>query len=476
MLTPFRTAVAAGLGCAWLLSAACAAAADASTSAADQTSVAVTIYNNDLALVRDRRAVTLPTGEHALQFQDVAERIRPETVSLQSLAQPGSVAVLEQNYEYDLISPDKLLEKYVGKRVKLRNLSNEYDFALVDATLLSVNGGPVYQVGDEIFLGHPGQVVLPEIPDNLIAKPSLIWLLENGRPNQELEVTYLTGGMSWRADYVLTLDRNDSQFDIAGWVTLANQSGATYENAELKVVAGEVNRVIDHMPKAAMMRMEMAADAMVAGAPPMVQESFAEYHLYTLPRRTTIRQNQTKQVSLLTANGVSCEKVYEFRGQAHYFHSRQGPISDQRAEVFLRFKNEEDNQLGVPLPKGIVRIYQEDSSGALQFAGEDNINHTPRNEEVRIKMGNAFDVVGERIHKEWRELGARTFESTFEIQIRNRKEEAIAVQIVEPIPGDWTILNSTHPHTKKDAFTAVFEVPVGADEEVTVTYTVRVRH
>ena len=472
--TATRIALIACLGMALALTTPAATAADATTSIDDQVDVAVTVYNNDLALVRDRRTMTLPTGVHTLQFEDVASRIMPETVSIQSLAQAGSLAVLEQNYEFDLISPEKLLEKYVGRQVQLRNLSNDYDFALVDATLMSVNGGPVYRVDDQIYLGHPGQVVLSEIPDSLIAKPTLIWMLENGRAEQEIEATYLTGGISWRADYVLTLDRNDSVCDIAGWVTLNNQSGATYENAELKVVAGEVNRARQEMPKAYAMRAEMMAMD-VAGAPPMQQESFAEYHLYTLPRRTTIRQNQSKQVSLLTANGVACEKVYEFRGQQHYFHSRQQPISDQRAEVFLRFQNEEDNEMGMPLPMGIVRIYQEDSSGALQFAGEDNINHTPRNEEVRIKMGNAFDVVGERIHTNWRDLGSNTYESSFDIEIRNRKESAISVSIVEPIPGDWVITDSTHEHTKRDAFTAVFEVPVGADEEVTVSYTVRVR-
>ena len=473
MISMSRLTMAAALALPWALPMPAAAAAEASTTLEDQVDVAVTIYNNDLALVRDRRALTLPTGVHSLQFEDVAERIRPETVGIQSLAQPGSVAVLEQNYEYDLMSPDKLLEKYVGKQVQLRNLSTDYDFALVDATLLSVNNGPIYEVDGEIYLGHPGQVILPEIPDNLIAKPTLVWLLENTRAEQEIEATYLTGGMSWKADYVLTLDRNDTEFDIAGWVTLNNNSGATYKNAELKVVAGEVHRVRDEVPKIMAMRAE--ADMAAAAPPRMEQEAFAEYHLYTLPRRTTIRQNQSKQVSLLTANGVQCEKVYEFRGRPHYYHSRQQPMSDQRAEVFLKFENEEDNQLGVPLPKGVIRIYQEDQSGALQFAGEDNINHTPRNEEVRIKMGNAFDVVGERIHKEWRELGARTFESEFEISIRNRKEEAITVHIVEPIPGDWTILESSHEYTKKDAFTVIFEVPAGADEEVTVSYRVRVR-
>lgn len=446
------------------------------TSLADQTDIAVTVYNNNLALVRDRRDIKLVSGEVSLTFMDVAQQIMPETVSLSSLSEPGSIRILEQNYEYDLMSPAKLMEKYVGKGVRLVNFSTEVGFTEVDAVLLSVNQGPIYQVENEIFLGHPGTVVLPEIPANLIAKPSLVWLLENGAGDQEVEVTYLTHGMSWRADYVLTYDEGEGSMDVAAWVTLNNQSGAPYVNARLKVVAGEVNIVrrgggygLDGRLGKRMMAMAEAA--------PMQEESFAEYHLYTLPRRTTIKENQSKQVSLFTASSVSVKKVYEYRGNVSYYNQKMPPqLPIQQVGVFLTFWNRETNQLGVPLPGGIMRIYQEDSEGMLQFSGEDRIKHTPKDEEVRLHTGNAFDIVGERIQTDFSRISNRVYESAYEIKIRNHKETAVTVDVVEPMPADWTVLASSRPHVKKDAHTAVFSLPVKPDEEVTLTYRVRVRY
>jgi len=263
-----------------------------------QTDIAVTAYNNGIALVRDVRELDLPQGEVELRFMDVAQQIRPETVGLRSLAQSGSVVILEQNYEYDLISPQKLMEKYVGKEVKLINFSNELGFDEKSAELLSMNEGPVYRIEGQIFLGHPGNVVVPEIPDNLIAKPSLIWQLKNDLGAQQLEATYITNGISWRADYVLTLAKNDKSLDVSGWVTMDNQSGAAYNNARLKLVAGDINVV-----QARLSRRERSAGGRVLaeGAEEMPrEEAFAEYHLYTIPRRTTIKQNQSKQVALLS--------------------------------------------------------------------------------------------------------------------------------------------------------------------------------
>ncbi|MDK1022040.1 MAG: DUF4139 domain-containing protein, partial [Candidatus Hydrogenedentes bacterium] len=291
------------------------------TSSDDQTDVAVTVYNNNLALVRDRRQVVLFPGEISLTFMDVAQQIRPETVSLRSVSDPGSIRILEQNYEYDLMSPAKLMEKYVGKRVRLVNFSSEIGFTEVEGVLLSNNQGPIYKVGDEIFLGHPGTVVLPEIPENLIAKPSLVWLLDNRGTDQEIEITYLTGGISWKADYVLRMSKDETQMDLDAWVTLNNNSGAPYINAQLKLVAGDVNIA---RPEVKISRAKMA----VRGAPmqEMREEAFAEYHLYTLPRRTTIKENQSKQVSLFKADGVGVTKLYEYRGSGHYFSRRVQPM------------------------------------------------------------------------------------------------------------------------------------------------------
>ncbi len=446
----------------------------AETSLGDQTDVAVTAYNNGLALVRDTRKVHLPTGELSLQFMDVAQQIRPETVSLQSASSPGSVGILEQNYEYDLISPSKLMEKYVGKDVYLQNFSNQVDLGRTPAKLLSVNEGPVYKVGKEIYLGHPGNVVLPEIPDNLIAEPSLIWLLSNDRADQTLEVTYLTNGVSWKADYVVTLAKDDQSLDLAGWVTMNNQSGATYTNAKLKLVAGDVNVV---QPVLGDVAMVMDFSARPAAAPPMPkEEAFAEYHLYTMPRRTTIKQNQSKQLALLNGSGVKCAKKYEYRGQVNYYSQQIPPTGEEHVGVFLEFENEEANGLGIPLPAGVMRIYQEDSEGMLQFAGEDNIKHTPKDETVTLRMGDAFDVIGERVQTDFQVLGYHTSEAAFDVTVRNHKESDIVVDIVEPMPSDWEILSKSHDFTKKDAHTAVFSVPVAKDGEVTVSYRVRVKY
>jgi hypothetical protein len=441
----------------------------AETTIGDQTDVAVTVYNNNLALVRDRRKMNLGTGEAALVFSDVAELIRPETVSIRSVSNPGSIRIVEQNYEYDLMSPEKLMEKYIGKTVKLQNFSKDVDLTTVEAVLLSLNNGPVYRVGDEIYLGYPGNVVLPEVPENLIAKPSLIWLLDNDQGSQELEATYLTGGLSWKADYVVRMSKDEKKADIDAWVTLDNQSGAAYTNAQLKLVAGDVNIVPQEMPMAKFER------AMAASPAPMIEESFAEYHLYTLPRRTTIKQAQSKQVSLFNAAGIGVTKKYEFRGQGYYFYQRIPQMESEKVGVFIEFKNEEANQLGMPLPGGVMRLYQEDSDSMLQFAGEDRIQHTPKNEKVTLRMGNAFDVVGERVQTNYRVVSGNVHESEYKITLRNHKETDIVVDVVEPMMAEWRILQSSIPHEKRDAQTAVFRVPVKADGEVVLTYGVQVR-
>lgn len=444
------------------------------TTTADQVDIAVTAYNNGLALVRDVRRIDLPTGEVGLHFQGVAQMIRPETVSLRSIAQAGSVSILEQNYEFDLINPQKLMEKYVGQDVKLQSFHEQEEFHLVEAKLLSANAGYIYEVEGEIFIGHPGTVVLPEMPENLIAKPSLIWTLNNALENQQLEATYLTRGISWQADYVLTLAKDDASMDLGGWVTMNNQSGASYVNAKLKLVAGDVNVVADRSDlmaaKESQIRRLTQMGAQVA------EESFAEFHLYTIPRRTTIKQNQSKQLALLQASDAKTEKVYEYRGRPHFYSNAMPPMLNEHVEVFIKFENEEENGMGMPLPAGVMRIYQEDSEGMLQFAGEDRIKHTPKDETVTLRMGKAFDVIGERVQKDYRRISNQVHESTFEITLRNHKEEDIVVDVVEPLTGDWQILEENIVHTKRDARTAVYSLSVPKDGEAKLRYRVRVRY
>ena len=445
----------------------------------DQQAVSLTIYNVNLGLVKDLRQIKLPKGVGELRFMDVASQIIPTSVHIKSLADPGSLLVLEQNYEYDLLNPQKLLDKYVGKEVKLysKNPYTERE-ELVTATLLSNNGGPIFRIGDEITYGHPGRIIFPGVPENLMAKPTLVWLAENDLLNgQKVEVSYLTNGINWRSDYVVTLNDKDDKADLSGWVTIDNKSGATYKNAKLKLVAGDVNRAKDeHDYKDKMLRAAKMAVA-EAAAPQFKEDSFFEYHIYTLQRTATVKDNQTKQISLVQADTIPVKKELLYHGANYYYFSRYGEaMSNQKVGVFVEIQNRKENNLGIPLPKGTVRVYKHDSEGSLQFVGEDSIDHTPKDEKVRIKLGDAFDVVGSRKQTDWKKIAYDTYEAAFEISLRNHKKEDVVVKVVEPVPGDWKMLASSHEFSKSEAFTAEFLVPVRRDSEAKVTYRVRMRY
>ncbi|HEX2500073.1 MAG TPA: DUF4139 domain-containing protein [Methylomirabilota bacterium] len=436
-----------------------------------QRDLMVTIYNGNLGLVKDTREVRLPAGMSEVQFADVAAQIDPTSVHLKSLSDPAGLRILEQNYEYDLLSAQKLLEKYVGKKVRLYQGSASY----VEATLLSTDG-PVYDINGEIHMGHHGQVVFPSLPENLVSKPTLMWLLRNGSTApQRVEASYLTGGISWKADYVVILNAADDRADLTGWVTVDNKSGATYRDAALKLVAGDVNRARDDRTRQAM---ELAAKS-AAAAPAsrdFVSEGFFEYHLYTLDGRTTIKDKQTKQLTLMTAAGVPVRKELAFFGARDYYRTQYGtPMSNQKVSVFVELSNTKANNLGVPLPKGKIRVYKADRSGSQQLVGEDWIDHTPKDERVRIKMGEAFDVVGERIQRDWRKIGGSTYEVEWEINLRNHKKENVVVSVIEPVPGDWEVLRESQPHEKVEAHTLRYQVPVPQEGAARVTYRVRLR-
>ena len=442
----------------------------------DQTGVAVTIYNVNLGLVKDQREIKLAKGTGEVRFMDVASQIIPTSVHIKSLVDPDSLQVLEQNYEYDLLNPQKLLDKYVGKDVKLyfKNPYSERE-EIVTATLLSNNGGPIFRIGDEITFGHPGRIIFPGVPENLISKPTLVWLIQNSLSSaQNIEVSYLTNGINWRADYVLTLNDADDHADLSGWVTIDNKSGTTYRSAKLKLVAGDVNRVKDEYEyKDKMLRAaEMAAKA----APQFKEEEFFEYHIYTLERPATVKENQTKQIGLVNADTIPVRKELLYYGAAFYYHNRYGDaITNQKVGVFVEIDNRKENNLGMPLPKGIVRVYKHDKEKSLQFVGEDSIDHTPKDEKLRIKLGDAFDVVGSRKQTDWKKIASDTYEASFEISLRNHKKEDVVVKVVEPIPGDWKMLSSSHEYTKTEAFTAEFKIPVPKDKETKLTYRVKMR-
>ncbi len=438
----------------------------------DQVAVEVTVYNNNLGLIKDVRKVKLPYGVGELRFMDVASHIKPVTVYARSLNSPDDFAVLEQNYEYDLMNADKLLDKYVGKKIKIIEWNKYQDRKeVVEATLLSNNQGQIYKINNEIYLGHPGYKVLPEIPENLIAKPTLMWLCENkSKKAHELEVSYLTNNINWKADYVVVLNKDDTAADISGWVTLDNKSGASYKNARLKLVAGEVHRVREQM--------QDRVYAMASGkarAPVFKEEAFFEYHIYDMDRKTTIKDKQTKQVSLLQTTDVGVDKELLVHGIKAYF-TRQytEKQAKQPVNVYVKFKNSKKNNLGMPLPAGIMRLYKKDHSDSLQFVGEDRVEHTPKDEEVKLKIGRAFDVVAERIQTDYRRLTSRLHESEWEISLRNHKETDIVVGVVEPLFGNWTVIKNSHQYKKLDAFTIRFDVKVPKDKEVKVTYRVKV--
>jgi len=453
-------------------------AAEAITSTgADRKAVAVTVYNDGRGLVREERSLALPAGTSAVRFMDVAEQIEAATVHV-AVLEGSPVSVLEQNYEYDLLSPQKLLEKFVGRTLTLvqqRTVDGSTVEDSVEATLLSTNQGTVWRIGDRIVANPPYQRLLfPSVPENLIAEPTLVWLADaSGAGRRRLEVAYLTGGLSWQADYVLALDPDETRGGLQGWVTLKNQSGAGYEDALLKLVAGDVHRAPEErpVPQVLMERARAAAPASMA------EEAFFEYHLYTLPRPTTLKQNQTKQVQLLDAPRVSFEKDYVLRGTGGYYRGPwAGRRGDEKVRVLLKMKNSEESGLGLPLPKGIVRVYKRDRAGSPQFIGEDRIDHTPKDETVELELGNAFDVSAERRQTDFERVSDRVFESAYEVRLRNAKDAPVTVRVVEPIGGDWKMLEHSHPFEKTEAFEATFTVSVAPGREAVLSYRVRVQY
>ncbi len=441
------------------------------SAAENQINIEVTVYNNNLGLIKDVREITLPKGEGELRFMDVAAYILPATVHVKSLNRPDEFEVLEQNYEYDLISRFKLLKKYVGKEVKILD-RNEYlgKQEFVKALLISNNDGNlIFKINGEIYLGYPGEIILPKIPEDLIARPTLTWLYRNdSQKSHTIEVSYLTKSLNWNADYVLILNKNDTQAEITGWVTVENTSGATYRNAKLKLIAGEVNRAEreDYIFKGRYSRARKSQ---------FKEKEFFEYHIYDLQRKTTIKDNQTRQIQLLEANGFKIKKEYFIYGAQGYFTSAyEEKIPKLDVNTFLIFKNSSQNHLGMPFPAGVIRVYKKDSRGSLQFIGEDDIPHTPRDEDIRIKVGKAFDIIAERKQTYFKEVSPDTIETEWEINLRNHKKTDITVTLIEPVGYDWEIISSTHPYVKEDIHTLRFDIPVKRDREVKLRYRARI--
>src|SRR6266403_381414 len=451
---------------------------DQSTSLNDQTDLAITVYNSNIALVRDVRQLTLPAGDFRLKFMDIAATVNPTTVHFRSLTDPEKLAVIEQNYEYDLLEPAKLLLKYVGKEITLSRSyfeNNSTKREQFKATLLSDNNGTVWRVGNDIITNLAVESYhFPEVPANLYDRPTLLMSVANsGARKQQVEASYLATNLSWNSDYVLTVGRDDKAADLDGWVTLANNSGTAFHNARLQLVAGDLNRLPQAGVAGGMVAKEMAMNR--AAADQFRQENFSEYHLYTLGRRTSVEDKETKQISLLQGSGVPVEKAFVVNGQNFYYHNQYNPGSPQKdpVMVFYKFKNEEKAGLGMPLPAGNLRVYQQDSKGGVLFVGEDHIDHTPKDETVTVHIGNAFDVIAERKQTDYKRIDTHVWEMEFEITLRNHKDTPITVEVNEPIGGDWEMLSSTYKFTKTAAFAAQFKVPVEKNGTSVLKYRIR---
>jgi len=448
----------------------------------DQQSVAVTIYNNNLALVKDQRKVNLVSGLNSLALRDVSAQIRPETALLRSLTNAGSLTTLEQNFDFDLLTPQKLLEKYVGKNVTVARINQATGVETTEqATVLSANNGVVMRIGNRIESGIPGRIIYDDVPANLRDRPTLVTKLNNkAAATQTVELSYLTGGLGWKADYVAELNAKEDSIDLSGWVTLTNTSGTSYNNAKLQLVAGDVNTVRESHPRAAVaMHKTLAMAEDNAG---MAEESLLEYHLYSLDRPTTIAESQTKQVALLAASNIPARKELVLRGADYYYGSSYGDLGQKiKVAAFMEFDNKDSAKLGMPLPKGVMRVYKKDSQGNAQFVGEDQIDHTPKNETVRLKLGDSFDVTADKKQTDFKALprpakGNSLSESAYEIVLKNAKKEPVVVTVQEPIPGDWKILKENHASQKATSNTAVWKIEIPAEGKTILNYRVQVKY
>jgi hypothetical protein len=486
LLTPDRSALfadpwfAAALAISVVLPAPGLAAggevAEALVSAQAQSGLALTLYQNDLALVQDTRRVTLNKGANLLAWQGLPARVQAETALLRSTA-GKSLTLLEQHYDLDLLTPQRLLEKSVGEPVRIIRThpttgldSSEY------ATVLAASDGVVLKFVDRVETGVPGRLAFARVPAGLRERPPLALRLDAGQAGpQELTLSYLTTGLGWRADYVAELNARGDRLDLVGWATLSNTSGAVFRDARLQLVAGEVNRVTPDARPVPLARAMLMAEA----APQPEAEPLADYYRYPLPRPISLDDQQTKQVALLAATALPVRKEYVLRGAGYYYRGQHGDLGATKAAVYVEFDNRGEG-LAVPLPKGIVRVYVKDGDGA-QFVGEDRIDHTAKNETVRLKLGEAFDLSAEKKQTHFQQIanyGGRggVIETAYQLELRNARPEKVVVKVVEPLPGDWQILSENLPHQQENARTAVWSVPVPADGKTLLTWRVRVKY
>jgi hypothetical protein len=473
------------------------AALAAASAMSAPTQVELTIYNAGFALVKEQRGMSLRSGQQQVAVEDVAELIEANSVSIRSLTDPGSFVVLEQNYQYDLISVTAILAKAVGKPIVFNRVLPNGERERVSGTLMSAptaavsdadgrsgttwNGMVVRTDDGRILLNPSGEIEVGSMPDGLISKPTLLWEIDSTKAgDQQVELSYLTQGMSWKSDYVLSLDQAGKVGDFKGWVTLTNNSGASFAGAKLKLLAGEVFRQQRAPGRGGGGREDMAMKA--AAADQFQEEQFADYHLYTLQRPATVRNREIKQVSLLEAMGVPVTKklvVDPMSGYGQYYPS-EGEIGtgEFKPVVQIQFRNDKASQMGMPLPMGTVKVFQRDGSGSLQMLGEASIDHTPKDELVSLPVGRAFDVVvaRKRTSFEWITRPPRGYQrgtrETFEVEFRNRKDTADTVHFYERHWGEFKVSESSHAHTRPESQTLEFVVSLKPNEVKKVTFTI----
>jgi len=431
--------------------------------------VGLTVYNQDFAIVRERRNMNLAAGRAEVKFKDVAATIVPESVQFRSLKPVDDAKVIEQNYEFDLVNAGKLLDKYIDKNISV--ITRDGD--LLEGELMSFDGGQL------VLSGKAGIELIPRgknikdirfsaLPGGLLTRPTLVWKIDAQQAGEHLvQVAYRANQVKWRVDYRAVADREGKNIDLSGWVTVNNRSGMTYREARLKLMAGDVH-VVKNKEKREM-RWNVDLGYSFAGEKSshgFQEKSFAEYHLYELPRPTTIKDRQIKQIELIDVTGIPVKRKYQYRGEG------------DKVRVVLEFKNDKKThqELGIPLPKGPIRVYQQDTDNRPEFLGADEIDHTPKKEPVKMKIGYTFDIKGERTQMDNRRPAEHVNEKDWRIRIRNHKDEPVTVEIVEPLEGgrkNWKIIRKSHDYKKKDYRTILFDVDVPANGEVVVTYTVR---
>jgi hypothetical protein len=427
--------------------------------------LAVTVYNQNLALVKDKRALEFEKGRFEYSLTNVPSQIDPTSVHFKLLRNKDDAALLEQNYRYDLVGFGKIMEKYLDKEIEMIHENGiVYSGTLLafdgkTVTLLKPSGALEVLVTEKVT-----KFDFPTLPEGLITKPTLVWLFDSELTGkQEAEISYMTKGMDWHAEYVGVVSEDEKMLDLAAWVSVENNSGATYKDAKLKLVAGDVNIIQPQIRGLGRMEKEMYAD--FAAAPGFEEKAFFEYHLYTLPRATDLANNEIKQISLFEPATTPVTKKYVYEGSS----------GNNDVKVNLQFVNSKQNGLGMPMPAGKVRVMKRDTDGSMEFIGENMIDHTPRDEKLELYMGNAFDLVGERVVKDTRKISQYVQENDIEVKLRNRKEdETVEIIVRERIYSrDWRILKSNFEYEKIDARTLEFKIPVKPGEEIVLSYTVR---